>query len=81
MFVEYLNILGKTGEGDVLSRAAIVGKLGLIIGVYLVLIYLAYKVLGKFGALAVFIVEVIIFAIANDLVPFNSFLRFSIMFK
>jgi len=31
MFVEYLNILGKTGEGDVLSRAAIVGKLGLII--------------------------------------------------
>jgi len=41
--------------------------------VYLVLIYLAYKVLGKFGALAVFIVEVIIFAIANDLVPFNSF--------
>jgi hypothetical protein len=36
----------------------------------LALIYLGYKFLGKYGALAVFIFEVIIFALANDLVPF-----------
>ena len=73
MFIEYLNILGNTGDGDVLTRAEIVCKLALIMGAGLILIYLAYKVLGKFGAIAVFIGEVIVFALVNDLVPFNNF--------
>ena len=69
MFVEYIRILDK-GGGDLQSQWQVIGKLGLIVGVGLALIYLGYKFLGKFGAMAVFIFEAIIFALANDLVPF-----------
>ena len=69
MFVEYIRILDK-GGGDLESHWQLIGKLGLTVGVGLALIYLGYRFLGKFGALAVFIFEAIIFALANDLVPF-----------
>jgi hypothetical protein len=69
MFVEYIRILDK-GGGDLQSQWQVIGKLGLIVGVGLALIYLGYKFLGKFGAMAVFILEAVIFALANDLVPF-----------
>ena len=69
VFVEYIRILDKGGN-DFESHWQLMGKLGLIIGVGLALIYLGYRFLGKFGALAVFIFEAIIFALANDLVPF-----------
>ena len=69
MFVEYIRILDK-GGGDLQSQWQVIGKLGLIVGVGLALIYLGYKFVGKFGAMAVFIFEAIIFALANDLVPF-----------
>jgi hypothetical protein len=69
MFVEYIRILDK-GTGDLESQWQLIGKLGLIVGVGLALIYLGYKLLGKYGAIAVFIFEAIIFALANDLVPF-----------
>jgi hypothetical protein len=68
MFVEYIRIIDKGGSD--FESLRITGKLGLIVGVGLGLIYLGYKFLGKYGALAVFIFEVIIFAFANDLVPF-----------
>jgi hypothetical protein len=69
MFVEYIRILDK-GGGDLESHWQLMGKLGFIVGVGLALIYLGYRLLGKFGALAVFLFEAIIFALANDLVPF-----------
>jgi hypothetical protein len=69
MFVEYIRILDK-GTGDLQSQWQLIGKLGLIVGVGLALIYLGYKFLGKYGAIAVFIFEATIFALANDLVPF-----------
>jgi hypothetical protein len=69
MFVEYIRILDKGGN-DVGSQWQMTGKLGLIVGVGLALIYLGYKFLGKYGALAVFLFLATIFAIANDLVPF-----------
>ena len=71
MFVEYIRILNKgSGDLDLESHWQLMGKLGLIVGVGLALIYLGYKFLGKYGALAVFVFEAIIFALANDLVPF-----------
>ena len=71
MFVEYIRILDKGGGGlDLESQWQLIGKLGLIVGVGLALIYLGYKFLGRYGALAVFIFEAIIFTLANDLVPF-----------
>jgi hypothetical protein len=71
MFVEYIRILNKgSGDLDLESQWQLIGKLGLIVVVGLALIYLGYKFLGKYGALAVFIFEAIIFALANDLVPF-----------
>jgi hypothetical protein len=69
MFVEYIRIIDK-GGGNYESQFQLIGKLGLIVGVGLALIYLGYKFLGKYGALAVFIFEAIIFALANDLMPF-----------
>jgi hypothetical protein len=69
MFIEYMRILDK-GGGGLESQWQLIGKLGLIVGVGLALIYLGYKFLGKFGAMAVLICEAIIFAMANDLVPF-----------
>jgi hypothetical protein len=69
MFVEYIRIIDK-GGGDLESHWQLMGKSGFIVAVGLVLIYLGYKFLGKYGALAVFIFEAIIFALANDLVPF-----------
>ena len=69
MFVEYIRIIDK-GGGDLESHWQLMGKLGLIIGVGLALIYIGYKFLGKLGAMVVLILEVIIFALANDLVPF-----------
>jgi hypothetical protein len=69
VFVEYIRILDK-GGGDLEAHWQLMGKLGLIVGVGLALIYLGYRFLGKYGAMAVFIFEAIIFALANDLVPF-----------
>ena len=37
----------------------------------LAFIYLGYKLLGKFGAIAVFIIEAGLFVVANDLLPFS----------
>ena len=34
------------------------------------LIYIAYKILGKTGAIGMLIIEVIILALANDMGPF-----------
>jgi hypothetical protein len=71
MFVEYIRILNKgSGDFDLESQWQLIGKLGLIVVVGLALIYLGYKFLGKYGALAVFMFEAIIFALANDLLPF-----------
>jgi hypothetical protein len=69
MFVEYIRILDR-GGGDLQSQWQLMGRLGLIVGVGLALIYLGYKFLGKYGALAVFLILAVIFALANDLVPF-----------
>ncbi|MEJ2727642.1 MAG: hypothetical protein P8185_03855 [Deltaproteobacteria bacterium] len=69
MFVEYIRII-EQGGGDLESHWQLTGKLGIIVGVGLALIYLGYKFLGKYGALAVFIFLAIIFALANDLVPY-----------
>ena len=70
MFVEYLRILNvRNGDAGV-NYYQVLLKLVVTTGVGLALIYLAYKFLGKIGAIAVFIFEAIIFAIANDLVPF-----------
>ena len=69
MFVEYIRILDKGGN-DFDSQWHLISKLGLIVVVGLALIYLGYRFLGKYGALVVFIFEAIIFALANDLVPF-----------
>lgn len=71
MFVEYIRILNVRGAGDAgANYYQLLLKLVVIAGVGLALIYLAYKLLGKFGAIAVIIFEALIFAIANDLVPF-----------
>ncbi len=71
MFVEYIRILDVRGAGDAgLNYYPVLLKLVVIAGVGLGLIYLAYKFLGKYGAIAVFIFEAIIFALANDLLPF-----------
>jgi hypothetical protein len=73
MFVEYIRILNVRGAGDAgLNYYQVLLKLVVIAGVGLALIYLAYKFLGKLGAIAVFIFEALIFAIANDLVPFMN---------
>ena len=73
MFVEYIRILDQRG-GDFESHWQLMGKLGLIVGVGLALIYLGYKFLGKYGAVAVFIFEAIIFALAKSLSKFKIFL-------
>lgn len=71
MFVEYLRILNVRGAGDPgVNYYQLLLKLVVICGIGLALIYLAYRLLGKLGAIAVFIFEALIFAIANDLVPF-----------
>jgi hypothetical protein len=71
MLVEYIKILNVGGGGDVgVNYYQLLLKLAVISGVGLALIYLAYKALGKIGAISVFIFELLIFAIANDLVPF-----------
>lgn len=71
MFAEYIRILNVSGAGNAdVNYYQLLLKLVAIAGVGLALIYLAHKFLGKFGAIAVFIFEALIFAIANDLVPF-----------
>lgn len=71
MFVEYIKILNISGGGDAgVNYYQLLLKLVVISGVGLALIYLAYKALGKIGAISVFIFELLIFAIANNLVPF-----------
>lgn len=69
MFIEYIRILDR-GGGNLESQWQLMGRFGLIVGVGLALIYMGYKFLGKYGALVVFLVLAIIFALANDLVPF-----------
>ena len=68
MFVEYLRILDRSG-GD-LGSFHLSGKLAIIAAVGTALIYIAYKLLGKTGAIGMLIIEVIILALANDMVPF-----------
>jgi hypothetical protein len=70
MFVEYIKILNVRGADAGVNYYQVLLKIVVTASVGLALIYLAYKFLGKFGAIAVFIFEAIIFAIANDLVPF-----------
>ena len=69
MFVEYLRIIDKSG-GDLGSQWQLTGKLAIIAAVGTALIYIAYKILGKAGAIVMLIIEVIILALANDMVPF-----------
>lgn len=69
MFVEYIRILDVRSGDAGLNYYQSMLKLVVIVGVGLALIYLGYKFFGKFGAIAVFIFETIIFAIANNLVP------------
>jgi hypothetical protein len=71
MFVEYIKILDVGGGGDAgVNYYQLLLKLVVISGVGLALVYLAHKALGKIGAISVLIFELLIFAIANDLVPF-----------
>ena len=71
MFVEYIRILDLSGTGDAdVNYYQVLLKLLVIAGVGLTFVYLAYKLLGKFGAIAVFILEALIFAMANNLLPF-----------
>lgn len=70
MFVEYIKILDvRGGDATVVYYQSLL-KLLVISGAGLGLIYLGYRLLGKFGAIAVLTFEAIIFAIANDLLPF-----------
>ena len=71
MFAEYLRILNASSDETGLNYYQALFKLAIIASVGLVLIYLGYKLLGKFGAISVFVFEVIIFAIANDWLPFH----------
>ena len=50
MFVEYLRILDRSG-GDLGSQWQLTGKLAIIAAVGTLLIYIAYKILGKSGAI------------------------------
>lgn len=69
MFIEYLRIIDRSG-GDLGSQWQLNGKLAIIAAVGALLIYIAYKILGKTGAIGMLIIEVIILALANDMVPF-----------
>jgi hypothetical protein len=69
MFIEYLRILDRSG-GDLGSHYHLMGRLAIIAAVGTLLIYIAYKILGKSGAIGMLIIEVIILALANDMVPF-----------
>ena len=70
MFVEYIKILDvRGGDATVIYYQSLL-KVFVIAVAGLALIYLGYKLLGKFGAIAVLTFEALIFAIANDLVPF-----------
>ncbi len=69
MFVEYLRILDRSG-GNLGSQWHLTGKLAIIAAVGTLLIYIAYKLLGKAGAIGMLIIEVIILALVNDMVPF-----------
>ncbi len=69
MFIEYLRILDMSG-GDFGSQWHLTGRLAIIAAVGTALIYIAYKILGKAGAIVMLIIEVIILALANDMVPF-----------
>ena len=71
MFIEYIRILDKSGGGiDLGSQWHLIGKLAVSAAVGTLLIYIAYKILGKTGAIGMLIIEVIILALANDMVPF-----------
>ncbi len=70
MFVEFLRILNVRVNESGVNYYQTLLKLVVILGVGLGLIYLGYKLLGKLGAIVVFMFEAIIFMIANDLVPF-----------
>ena len=69
MFIEYMRILDRSG-GDLGSQWQLTGKLAIIAAVGTLLIYIAYKLLGKSGAIGMLIIEVMILALANDMVPF-----------
>ena len=70
MFVEYIKILDMRGGDATAVYYQSLLKVFVIAGVGLALVYLGYRLLGKFGAIAVLTFEAIIIAIANDLVPF-----------
>lgn len=70
MFVEYVRILNMGDIDFESSSYALMGKGALIAGIGLALIYLGYQFFGKTGAIAIFLFEAMIFAIANDLVLF-----------
>ena len=69
MFVEYLRILDRSG-GDLGSQWHLTGKLAITAAVGTILIYIGYKLLGKAGAIGMLIIQVLILALANDMVPF-----------
>ena len=69
MFVEYLRILDRSG-GDLGSQWHLTGKVAIIAAVVTLLIYIGYKLLGKEGAIGMLIIQVLILALANDMVPF-----------
>jgi hypothetical protein len=54
MFVEYLRIIDKSG-GDLGSQWQLTGQIAIIAAVCTLLIYIAYKLLGKSGAIGMLI--------------------------
>ena len=67
--MEYVRIL-RPGDDVSTQTFALMGKGFVIICVGLAFIYLGYKLLGKLGALIVFLIEAFIFSYANGLMPF-----------
>jgi hypothetical protein len=69
MFIEYLRIIDRSGH-DLGSQYHLMGRLAIIAAIGTALIYVAYKILGKTGAIGMLIIEVVILALVNDMVPF-----------
>ena len=69
MFIEYIRFLDIGANGVEGNYYQTLLKLLIVFGIGLGLIYISYKILGKFGAISVLILEITILAIANDMLP------------
>jgi hypothetical protein len=68
MFLEYVKIL-RPGDEVAGQTFVAMGRMFAIICIGLLLIYFGYKILGKWGASIVLLIEVFIFSYANGLIP------------